>query len=102
MKGCSMFNGSSTRRDEPPSAWRVWFAHYGVKLTSSKRPPNEFGDFPTEEEALNFKRSLKERFPHSVACIECLCETSKARAKLPNGRQRTDAGKAASQSGPQS
>jgi hypothetical protein len=85
--------------EQSPIGWRVWYEHHQAKLTSSKRPPQEFADFPTEEEALNFKRSFKERCPHSVACMEPIYVTTKARTMRPNGRRRAVAGKQHSQWG---
>jgi hypothetical protein len=88
--------------EQSPIGWRVWYEHHQAKLTSSKRPPQEFADFPTEEEALNYKRSLKERFPHCVACMEPIHEASIARTKLSNRWQQPAAGRKTSQSGPRS
>jgi hypothetical protein len=55
---------------ERPIAYRVWWEHHSAKLTSSKPPPQEFRDFNSKEEAVAFKQSRREAFPHSVFCIE--------------------------------
>lgn len=62
---------------ENPIAWRVWYEHHTVKLTSSKPPLPQFWDFNTKEEAVEFKNSLRERFPYSVVCVVPLYPTSK-------------------------
>ena len=62
---------------ENPIAWRVWYEHHTVKLTSSKPPPPQFRDCDTREEAVEFKKSLRERFPQCVACVEPLYVASK-------------------------
>jgi hypothetical protein len=55
---------------ERPVAYRVWWEHHSVKLTSGKSPPQEFRDFTTKEEALAFKQSQRETHPCSVFCVE--------------------------------
>jgi hypothetical protein len=55
---------------ETPITYRVWWEHWGVKLTTSKPPPREFKDFTIKEEAVAFKQSQREAYPHSVFCIE--------------------------------
>ncbi len=66
---------------ENPIAWRVWYEHHTVKLTSSKPPLVQFEDFNTKEEAVEFKKSLRERFPQCIACVEPLYVTSKRRVR---------------------
>ena len=55
---------------ETPIAYRVWWEHWGVKLTTSKPPPKAFQDFTTKEEAIAFKQSQRETHPCSVFCVE--------------------------------
>jgi hypothetical protein len=74
---------------EAPIAYRVWRERWGVKLTSSKPPPKEFQDFTTKEEAIAFKQSQRETYPHSVFCIEpiYLTGTTQNRSTRPRPRR---------------
>ena len=56
--------------DPKPITWRVWGEYHSVKISSSKPPLREFHDLETEEAAIAFKHSLRDRFPYSVFCIE--------------------------------
>lgn len=73
---------------EAPIAYCVWWEHHGAKLTSSKRPPKEFRDFPSEEEAIAFKRSQRAAFPHSVFCVEPVYVRSTKQKRSGNRRAR--------------
>jgi hypothetical protein len=71
-----------------PIAYRVWWEHHSVKLTSGKPPPQEYQDFTTKEEAAAFKQSQREARPHSVFCIEPIYLTSTPPKRSARRRSR--------------
>lgn len=68
--------------DPAPIAYRVWWEHWGLKLTGKIRPRPEFHDFKSKDEAEAYKRSQRDRFPQSVFCIEPIYPTSGNRKPL--------------------
>jgi hypothetical protein len=70
-----------------PVAYRVWWRHHDSKLVSTKRPPEAFRDFPTEEEAAEFKQSMQASHPYSVVSSKPIHVTHRKREARYDARQ---------------
>jgi len=71
-----------------PLGYRVHWQHHTARLVSTKPQPEQFRDFATAEEAMDFAQSMRASYPHSVVSTHPVHITRRKRDARNDARQR--------------